>query len=208
MEAVAMSSEKIEWGVASTPLKGNKESGDTYLVRHFAGGALTAVIDGLGHGSEAAEAARGAMATLEERPSESVIFLLQQCHQRLQGAPRSVVMTLASFNFAENTLMCAGVGNVEGILMHADPRAILRQEAVVPHRGLVGGRLPPLRASSHPVRPGDTLILTTDGIRPGFDSEMRSDLAPQALADAILGQYNLGNDDALVLVVRYLGAKP
>jgi serine/threonine protein phosphatase PrpC len=205
MEAVAMSSEQIEWGVASTPLKGNKESGDSYLVRHFTGGALAAVIDGLGHGSEAAEAARGAMVTLEEQPSESVIFLLQQCHQRLQGAPRSVVMTLASFNFAENTLVCAGVGNVDGILVRAEPRAFPRHESVVPHRGLVGERLPPLRASSHALKPGDTLVLTTDGIRPGFDEEVRPDLAPQAIADAILRQHNLGTDDALVLVVRYLG---
>ncbi len=49
-----------------------------------------------------AHAQIGAVATIEDRPSESVIFLLQQCHQRLQGAPRSVVMTLASFNFADD----------------------------------------------------------------------------------------------------------
>jgi negative regulator of sigma-B (phosphoserine phosphatase) len=206
MEAVAMSAKQIEWGVASTPLKGNVESGDTCLVRHFSGGALAAVIDGLGHGREAAEAAREAIATIEERPSESVIFLLQQCHQRLQGAPRSVVMTLASFNFEDHSLICAGVGNVDGLLMHADPRAVPRHEAVVPHRGLVGGRLPPLRASSHTVKPGDTLVLATDGIRQGFDTELRVDRVPQAIADAILRQYTLGIDDALVLVVRYLGA--
>jgi negative regulator of sigma-B (phosphoserine phosphatase) len=206
MEAVGMRSEQIEWGVASTPLKGNTESGDSYLVRHFAGGALAAVIDGLGHGSEAAEAARGAVATLEERPSESVIFLLQQCHQRLQGAPRSVVMTLASFNFTENTLACAGVGNVDGVLMRADPRAVPPQESVLPRRGLVGGRLPPLHGTNHSLKPGDLLVLATDGIRPGFHVDLRPDLAAQAIADTILQQHSLGTDDALVLVVRYLGA--
>jgi serine/threonine protein phosphatase PrpC len=206
MEAVAMSSEQIEWGVASTPLKGNTESGDTSLVRHFTGGALAAVIDGLGHGGEAAEAARGAVATLEEQPSESVTVLLQQCHQRLQGAPRSVVMTLASFNFVENTLICAGVGNVDGVLMRASPQSVPPQESVLPRRGLVGGRLPPLHASSHSLKPGDTLVLATDGIRPGFHVELRPELSAQAIADAILRQHSLGTDDALVLVVRYLGA--
>jgi serine phosphatase RsbU (regulator of sigma subunit) len=175
------------------------------LVRHFAGGALAAVIDGLGHGMEAAEAARGAVAALEERPSESVVFLLQQCHQRLQGAPRSAVMTLASFNFEDKTLTCAGVGNVDGILMHADSRALARHEAVVPRRGLVGGRLPALHACGHALMPGDTLVLATDGIRPGFDAELRMDRDPQAIADGILRQYSLATDDALVLVVRYLG---
>jgi serine phosphatase RsbU (regulator of sigma subunit) len=206
MEAVAMISNPIEWGVAATPLKGNRESGDTYLVRHFAGGALAAVIDGLGHGSEAAQAAREALATLEQRPAESVIVLLQQCHQQLQGAPRSVVMTLASFNFEDKTLTCAGVGNVEGCLVRADPRAVPRHESVVPRRGLVGGRLPSLRASSHSLTPGDSLVLATDGIRPGFEAELKREGAPQEIADAILRQHNLGTDDALVLVVRYLGA--
>ncbi len=168
-----MSSNQLDWGVASTPLKGNTESGDAYLVRHFAGGALVAVIDGLGHGLEAAEAARVAIATLEGRPAESVIFLLQQCHHHLQEAPRGVVMTLASFNFEDKTLTSAGVGNVEGVLVRANPHAVPRQEAVVPHRGVVGGRLPALRASSHSLTPGDTLLLATDGIRPGFDAEFR-----------------------------------
>jgi negative regulator of sigma-B (phosphoserine phosphatase) len=207
MEAVAMIANPIAWGVAGTPLKGNKESGDTHLVRHFAGGALAAVIDGLGHGSEAAQAAREALATLEQRPAESVIFLLQQCHQHLQGAPRSVVMTLASFNFEDRTLTCAGVGNVDGYLVRTDPRALPRHEAVVPRRGLVGGRLPSLRASSHALIPGDMLVLATDGIRPGFEAELKREGAPQELADTILRQHNLGTDDALVLVVRYLGAQ-
>src|SRR5580658_7358518 len=135
MEAVgsaAMGAGPIEWGVASTPLKGNKESGDTFLIRQFPGGALAGVIDGLGHGSEAAEAAREAVAALEERAAESVIFLLQQCHQRLQGAPRSAVMTLASFHFDDDTLTCAGVGNVDGVLMRDDPHATPPSESVLP----------------------------------------------------------------------------
>jgi len=196
----------IEWGVAGTPLKGHTESGDTHLVRHFAGGALAAVIDGLGHGSEAAQAAREALACLEQKPAESVIVLLQQCHQHLQGAPRSVVMTLASFNFEDKTLTCAGVGNVDGYLVHSD-RAAPWIEAVVPRRGLVGGRMPALRASSHALRPGDMLVLATDGIRPGFEAELKREGAPQEIADAILRQHSLGIDDALVLVVRYLGAQ-
>ena len=152
------------------------------------------------------EAAREAIAVLAAQPSESVIFLLQQCQQRLQGAPRSVVMTLASYNFDLNNLICAGVGNVDGVLMRADPKTVPPQEAVLPRRGLVGGRLPPLHASSHSLKAGDTLVLATDGIRPGFHVELRPELPPQVIADAILRQYNLGTDDALVLVVRYLGA--
>jgi negative regulator of sigma-B (phosphoserine phosphatase) len=208
MEAVAMNATRIEWGVASLPLKGNTESGDSYLVRHFAGGALTAVIDGLGHGGEAAEAARAAMSMLEEHPSDSVIFLLQDCNHRLQGAPRGVVMTLVSFDFTENNMTCAGVGNVDGVLIRAatssGPSVPHAQESILPRRGLVGERLPQLHAASHALFPGDTVVLATDGIRTGYTAEVHSVRKPSEIADAILKNHSSGTDDALVLVVRYL----
>ncbi len=206
-----MNTSQIEWGVASSPLKGNVESGDTYLIRHFPGGALAAVIDGLGHGGEAAEAARAAMAMLEEHPSDSVIFLLQDCNHRLQGAPRGVVMTLVSFDFTERTLTCAGVGNVDGVLIRAatsaGPNVPHQHESILPRRGLVGERLPHLHAASHALFPGDTLVLATDGIRIGYTAEVRSQRTPAEIADAILKNYSSGSDDALALVVRFVGAE-
>ena len=53
--------------------------------------------------------------------------------------------------------------------------------------------------------PGDTLILSTDGIRSGFAASVTSAEAPQVIADRVLAGYAKGTDDALVLVVRYLG---
>ena len=47
----------IEWGVASRALPGETRSGDLHVVESFAGGALVAAVDGLGHGEEAADAA-------------------------------------------------------------------------------------------------------------------------------------------------------
>ena len=45
----------IEWASAGMPLSGNhNESGDLHLIARFPDGALAAVMDGLGHGPEAA----------------------------------------------------------------------------------------------------------------------------------------------------------
>ncbi len=71
MEAVGTMQGGWEWGVAMLPMTGQVKSGDTYLVETFAGGALAAVIDGLGHGEEAAEAARIAYDTILQRPFDS-----------------------------------------------------------------------------------------------------------------------------------------
>src|SRR5437870_3753009 len=49
----------IDWGVATLAHAGEKESGDLHLVKQVGRGVLVAAVDGLGHGAEAAAAARG-----------------------------------------------------------------------------------------------------------------------------------------------------
>ncbi|HMJ58707.1 MAG TPA: hypothetical protein VK467_06195, partial [Gemmatimonadales bacterium] len=55
----------IHWGVATVAMQGESESGDLHMVRAVKDGVLIAVVDGLGHGEEAAAAARMAVGTLE-----------------------------------------------------------------------------------------------------------------------------------------------
>ena len=47
----------IEWGVAEEPLPGQKHSGDRCIVKNGSDGALLAVVDGIGHGEDAAHSA-------------------------------------------------------------------------------------------------------------------------------------------------------
>jgi hypothetical protein len=71
--------------------------------------------------------------------------------------------------------------------------------------GLVGYQLPALAASVVPVAAGDLLILATDGIHPAFEDGINLNETPRQIADNILSRHLKGNDDALVLVARYLG---
>ncbi len=73
--------------------------GDLPLVQPFPNGALVAVVDGVGHGAEAAAAAHLAVATLRAHAQESILPLLRRCHETLRET-RGVVLTLASFNAA------------------------------------------------------------------------------------------------------------
>jgi serine/threonine protein phosphatase PrpC len=99
-----------------------------------------------------------------------------------------------------------GVGNVEGTLLHVAEE--LPRQSVLLRGGVVGYQLPPLRASVLPVARGDLLILASDGIRNGFADGPALTDSPQQIADRILGEYNRGTDDAIVLAVRYLGGAP
>ena len=194
----------IDWGVATLTLPGERESGDLHLVKPVRAGVLVSVVDGLGHGAEAAAAARAAVAALSRHAQESVLPLLQRCHQALAGT-RGVVVSVALFDRADGSMTWLGVGNVEGVLLYADSGRRRGRERLVTRGGIVGSELPPLRAEVLAVAPGDTLILATDGIRSGFADELAIDAPPQQLADQILARSGKSTDDALVLVARYVG---
>jgi phosphoserine phosphatase RsbX len=202
--AILRPSSLIECGVAMTPIAGETESGDRCLVVPTDGSVLIAVIDGLGHGREAAKAAAVAAETLESCPSLSVTELLRRCHESMH-ATRGAAMSLASFSGQDRTLSWLGVGNVDGILLRRVPEDSVRDEKVLLRGGVVGLHLPPLRAAKLSVSAGDLLIFATDGIRPEFSSRVIRRDPPQRIADAICASHSKRNDDALVLVVRFTG---
>ena len=197
----------IEWGVAARPLQGEAASGDLHVVQALSNGVLVAAVDGLGHGPEAAAAARSAVLTLEGYAHEPVISLIKRCHESLTRT-RGVVMSLASFNALDNTMTWLGVGNVEGALLRADDTASPARESILLRGGVVGYQLPALHASILLVTRGDVLILATDGIRGGFAEDVTLSDPPQQIAEQILARRASGTDDALVLVARYLGHEP
>jgi negative regulator of sigma-B (phosphoserine phosphatase) len=194
----------LKYAVASAPVPGEEESGDLYLVRPTPRGALLAVVDGAGHGVEAARAAHLAIETLEEHASEGVIPLLHLCHERLSGT-RGAVISLASVDGVENTVTWTGVGNIQCVLLRGNLSAHHGDASILLQAGVVGYRLPPLQAMVTPVAPGDLLIFATDGIRGNFVRSFSLDDQPSTIAEFISSNFRKGNDDRLVLVARYLG---
>lgn len=204
MAGQGLAAPPIAWAAAGRALPGQSESGDAFAVVAAGERTLLGVIDGLGHGPEAAAAARRAVATLEGYAGEPLEALVASCHRALLRT-RGVVLTLASIHAAERTLTWLGVGNVEGVLLRAGGRG---RETVLLRAGVAGYQLPPLRAAVLPLAPGDLLVLATDGIAVDFMGALRGDGPPQQIADRILGRHARATDDALVLVARFLGAAP
>ena len=197
----------IEWAVAEMVLPGQVESGDRYLVTRTPDGALVAVVDGLGHGTEAAEAAMVAVDCLQRNVGRPVISLIQRCHTSL-AATRGAVMSLVEFNTRDETMTWVGVGSVEGLLLRAQGTVSPRREFLLLRGGVVGAHLPALSASILPVARGDTLILATDGIRNDFAEHLPLSGPAQHLADRIVADSGTRTDDTLVLVARYQGRAP
>lgn len=193
----------VEVGVAGRALPGEAASGDRAVIRAFPGGVLIGALDGLGHGGEAAEAARRGCAMLERHVGESVITLVKRSHAELTDT-RGVVMSLASLNVIDGTLTWLGVGNVEGVLWQRDGIGRVVRSGLVTRGGVVGAQLPVLRAEVMTVSRGDLLVFATDGIRSDFAENVALEHSPQELADRILARYGRDTDDALVVAARFV----
>src|SRR5262249_33972746 len=109
----------LKLGVASRALPREVESGDVHAVAATKARMILAAIDGLGHGVEAATAARVAARRIETAGDESLLLLMQRCHESLIGT-RGAVISLASFDQAHATMTWVGVGNVAGVLYHIE----------------------------------------------------------------------------------------
>jgi phosphoserine phosphatase RsbX len=197
----------IEWAVAEYMRPGQTESGDHSVTMVIPGGALVGVVDGLGHGAEAADAAKTAVRSIERHAQEPIIPLIRNCHRSLFGS-RGAVISVAAVNAADETMTWLGVGNVEGLLLRAQTTSPGR-ELLLLRGGVVGVHLPALAAAIVPIMRGDTLIFATDGVRSDFLHEVLPHRdPPHALANRVLARFGRATDDALVLVARYVGPPP
>lgn len=196
-----MNAAPVEWGSAGQALPGEKESGDRCVVRVAGERALLAVIDGIGHGREAAQAARAVVEELEAHPDESILQLFQRCHARLRST-RGAAMTLAQYDAGTQRLRWLGAGNVRSTLLRVGTNGKPQLRDMLVYSGAVGVQLPTLEVSSLEVQPGDLLCLATDGIQDRFTEALRHGEPPREQAERLLEAFRVRTDDALILLAR------
>ncbi|HEV2672882.1 MAG TPA: SpoIIE family protein phosphatase [Gemmatimonadales bacterium] len=194
----------IDTAFAELTLPGQAESGDLCLIKRVGRGTLLAVADGLGHGEEAASAAHAAVAAIDRFARAPLVELVKRCHEALVGM-RGVVLGLAFLDPQAASMQWLGVGNIGGVLLHADTRARPPRVSLVPNAGFIGAEPPHATARAVPLAARDTIILYSDGIKDGFAESLVLANSPQEIADFIIARHTKGTDDALALVARYGG---
>jgi negative regulator of sigma-B (phosphoserine phosphatase) len=192
----------LERGVAGRTHAGEARSGDVAVFAPMARGGLTAVIDGLGHGDPAADAAEAAAAIVRAHAEDPAQRLLERCHAAL-ARTRGVVMTLVWFDVVGATVSWTGVGNVDARLVRATETRGLAAAPVL-LGGVVGYTLPQVRRTTMPLGPGDAVALATDGVAADYAASLEPGVPAQELAERVLARHGKGSDDELVVVVRFV----
>jgi phosphoserine phosphatase RsbX len=197
----------IEWAAKARPRPGENVCGDRLIAVDVDGtGALIGVLDGLGHGTEAAEAAACGVDVLRAGRAEPLDALVRRCHRALSGT-RGAAMTLAHIDFRTDTLSWVGIGNVAADLVAKHPAGVEVRSSARLAGGIVGYRIPEaLTAQEVPIRPGDLLVIASDGIVEDHLDDIDFSASSLAIADHILHSHSKDNDDALVLAARHRGA--
>ena len=194
----------LERGVAGLAHEGEGRSGDLAVFAPSERGGLVVTIDGLGHGDAAADASELAAAIIHDYADYPPQRLLERCHEELRRT-RGAVMTLAWFDLEARTMAWTGVGNVEARFVRAGAGVDARHASPVVLGGVVGYNLPQVRMGTVPLEPGDAVAMATDGVAADYSQSLESGVAAQQLAERVLENHGKGTDDALAVVVRYLG---
>ena len=194
----------IEWGSAARFRAGAKVGGDVEVVKSVPNGTLFAAIDGVGHGAEAARAATTTAEVIRGFASDDLTRLARECDEALRST-RGAALSAALISLPTGTLSWVGIGNVQGRLVSRGRRPDRSHTSLPLAAGVLGQGLPRIRPARVDLTRGDVLIFATDGISTSFADWLVPTGRPQEVADRIAAEHGKPTDDALVLVVRYLG---
>ena len=144
---------------------------------------------------------------VRERPSQDLVLLAERCHRALRDT-RGAAISLAFISPVKSTMTWLGVGNVEGRVLSGDPSARRLKGSLALGSGVPGHQLPRVRTATLAVRPGDVLVLATDGVEAAFGDSLDISGSTQAITERILAAHWKPTDDGLVVALRYLGVRP
>ena len=176
------------------------ECGDAGIVRMGTGNVFLGLVDALGHGKRAHEAAILAVNFLSEHSEDDLASLMRELHERLRGTVGAVAALCRVFP-ESGDLRCVGIGNIAVRILGAESRRI------VPRDGVVGYMMPSPAERRERLDPGDVLVLHSDGIREHFDLlEWPGLLKCTAgeIASGVLERFGKKDDDASCIAMRIL----
>lgn len=177
------------------PRAGEIVNGDRALILEQDEYRAFVVVDALGHGPPAHEAAAIAELALERvELARGTLDIMQHLHEAMHGS-RGAAITMVLQH--ESTLEACGVGNV-GLRLEG------AQLPFVASPGVVGRQVRRFRVADGEVASRARLYLYSDGISERFRHHDFRNLAPRNACEAVLERHGKSHDDATVMIADLL----
>ena len=186
----------VRLGAINLALEGEIECGDAWSLKQDSQGLALFVVDGLGHGTFAAEAARVAVGAFEANPFAQPQDILVRANGLMSKTRGGAA---ASARVVGDQVSYCGVGNISGVLISHG-----KSQGLVSHNGTLGLNQRRTQQFEYRREPGAFLIMHSDGVSARWDLKHRADLLarhPAIIAAALYREHGRERDDATIVVV-------
>jgi anti-sigma regulatory factor (Ser/Thr protein kinase) len=197
----AKSRPEPEFSAISVPAPGESECGDAWQLRIVEDGLTAIMVDGLGHGPLAANAAAEALAVFDGGGFDGPVSYFEAAHSPM-STTRGAAIAIAKVDLSKRNLQYAGVGNIAGSLIDM---GMNKGRSLLSHNGIVGGAVRKLQQFDYGWQDGDLLIMHSDGLTDrwklsDYPGLVRADTG--VIAAVLYRDAKRGRDDDTILVAR------
>jgi anti-sigma regulatory factor (Ser/Thr protein kinase) len=187
----------VTFGATQTRLRDELECGDGWGFAISGGEACVLVVDGLGHGPSANEAATACVEAWQAEPLADPVGLMAVLDDAMSGT-RGGAVALARY---ENGLLrYAGIGNIAGSL-----QTLEGSRGLASHPGIVGVQARRPQPFDFPASAGKLLLMHSDGLQSRWSLRDYPGLVnrhPAVITAVLHRDFNRGRDDVTVFALR------
>ena len=185
-------------GAVVLPVGGEPVSGDAWAYTANGDRALFMIVDGLGHGPLAHDAAQVAIGIFREHYREPGPEVLQRAHLASRGT-RGAAAAVVELNLRRGICSYTGIGNTSGVLVGSEGPS----RSMVSSHGVLGGEARKTQTFDYPWVGETLLVLHSDGLTSRWDLSKYPGLSkrdPALVAGVLYRDHARGRDDVSVVV--------
>jgi len=191
-------------GAVCVPLRGEYRCGDAWAAWSAGGLTSVMVVDGLGHGHEAAIASDLAVNVFRRHAERSAPDVIALVHAALKPT-RGAAVALAELDERAGKLRYCAIGNISALVARPDGH----EQRLVSLPGIAGHVARRVQTFTYDWLPGSLLVMHSDGIGTHWSLAKYDGLLghrPDVIAGVLYRDHRRAADDATAVVTRYGGA--
>lgn len=192
---------RLQSGAVRVNAEGERVCGDDWGAHIRDERLVVMVVDGLGHGLPAHDAARAARGAFERAHENTPAQIVAAIHEAL-AASRGAAVAVFAADLERGVARYCGLGNISAAILPAGSTA---RHRLVSLPGIAGAGNPRLTEFQYPYVADDTLVMHSDGIASHWDLSSYPGLRvrhPSLVAAVLFRDFARRRDDATAVVVK------
>lgn len=153
------------------PKAGNTESGDEYLLLEEEDYYLCVMVDGLGSGKGAKEAATAVIQTIRTYHTAPILEMMERCNEAVCDQ-RGAVVTVFKYFYKTKKVEYSSIGNIRLVFLFPDGSLI----RPIPIPGYLSGRMQKFKLQTFQLISNVVFLLYSDGVQPSWFTKETVDM--------------------------------